>query len=186
MIKPNQGQVARGFPSQVSRVRAPSSALDPGVRSSMSARSTDRRFPLPSFAVAVAIGAALAGCGGGPIVEQDESLEVGGIEYRVLRTRVLGTEATVLPMTVRATNLTGAPRDVHGAEGSPLVFVVLSDGKRIETAGAPRRGRLDASETITFTLTAEVVSRKDLALELLGSSRYPLSGNQGRIDLRDL
>jgi hypothetical protein len=153
----------------------------------MSARSADRRFPLPSFAVAVAIAAGMAGCGGGPIVEQDESLKVGGIEYRVLRARALsGTEPTVLAMTLRATNLTDAPRDVHGTEGSPVVFVVLSDGKRIEAAGAPRRGRLNAGETITFTLTAEVIGRKDLALQLLGSSRYPLSGNLGRIELRDL
>ena len=129
----------------------------------------------------------LAGCGGGPMVDQDEALEVGGIEYRVLRARAQpGTEPTVVTLTLRATNLTDVARELHGTERSSNVFVVMSDGKRIETTGVPPRARLGAGEAITFTLRAEPGNTKDLALRLLGSNRYPLSGNLGQIELRDL
>jgi hypothetical protein len=130
--------------------------------------------------------AALAGCGGGPIVDQDEALEIGGIEYRVLRARALpGTSPTVVTVTLRATNLSGVARELHGTERSSNVFIVLSEGRRIETTGTPSRARLGAGETITFTLRAEPGNTKDLALRLLGSNRYPLSGNLGQIELRD-
>jgi hypothetical protein len=128
-----------------------------------------------------------SGCGGGPIVEQDETLEAGGIAYRVLGARAVpGTEPTVVAVTVRATNVTRERRRMYGAERSPVVFVVLSGGKKIETSGAPERGVLGPGETITFTLRAETGTTQDLALQLLSSTRYPLSGNEGRIELRDL
>jgi hypothetical protein len=137
-------------------------------------------------AAAALVSAAAAGCAGGPTVQQNEALNVGGIEYRVVRAHVAGDAfPTPVTMMLRATNVSDGPREIGRDDDALFVFVLLTEGIRAETTGDPEGRVLQPDETIAFTLTAVAASAADLRLQLLTAHRFR-PDNLGQIELTDL